>query len=301
MNIQLITIFALQIFISLITSILYLILYYSKKEQLNYIFSYNSEFSKEPKSINLFIKLGGTWILIFTNFVPISLLVTLETVKFIQAMSMSWDIDMFDKERDIGMKVQTSTINEELGQVKFIFSDKTGTLTKNYMQFKCLSIGDKIYGDMENNNNDNKNPILKDNYGDITNCKFYDINNEFNIDLNQNLELINHFMLCLCLCNSVLIDNKKYDKDKIIEYQASSPDEKALIYFARSQGYIFLNRTIKNEIILEIKGEKKTYEILNELEYSSERKRMSIICKDPETNKIILYSKGADSMIESLL
>ena len=198
-------------------------------------------------------------------------------------------------------KEQTSTINEELGQVKFIFSDKTGTLTKNYMQFKCLSIGDKIYGDMENNNNDNKNPILKDNYGDITNCKFYDINNEFNIDLNQNLELINHFMLCLCLCNSVLIDNKKYDKDKIIEYQASSPDEKALIYFARSQGYIFLNRTIKNEIILEIKGEKKTYEILNELEYSSERKRMSIICKDPETNKIILYSKGADSMIESLL
>ena len=301
MNIQLITIFALQIFISLITSILYLILYYSKKEQLYYIFSYNSEFSKEPKSINLFIKLGGTWILIFTNFVPISLLVTLETVKFIQAMFMSWDIDMFDKERDIGMKVQTSTINEELGQVKFIFSDKTGTLTKNYMQFKCLSIGDKIYGDMENNNNDNKNPILKDNYGDITNCKFYDINNEFNVDLNQNLELINHFMLCLCLCNSVLIDNKKYEKDKIIEYQASSPDEKALIYFARSQGYIFLNRTIKNEIILEIKGKKKTYEILNELEYSSERKRMSIICKDPETNKIILYSKGADSMIESLL
>ena len=257
MNIQLITIFALQIFISLITSILYLILYYSKKEQLNYIFSYNNEYSKEPKSFNLFIKLGGTWILIFTNFVPISLLVTLETVKFIQAMFMSWDIDMFDKERDIGMKVQTSTINEELGQVKFIFSYKTGTLTKNYMQFKCLSIGDKIYGDMENNNNDNKNPILKDNYGDITNCKFYDINNEFNVDLNQNLELINHFMLCLCLCNSVLIDNKKYEKDKIIEYQASSPDEKALIYFARSQGYIFLNRTIKNEIILEIKGKKK--------------------------------------------
>jgi len=60
----------------------------------------------------------GTWILIFTNFVPISLLVTMEMVKYIQGMFISWDINLYDKESKNFVKVQSSTLNEELGQVK---------------------------------------------------------------------------------------------------------------------------------------------------------------------------------------
>ena len=62
--------------------------------------------------MELFAKMMGTWIVINTNFVPISLLVTMETIKFFQAMFMEWDIDMFDKETSIGCKVQSSTLNE---------------------------------------------------------------------------------------------------------------------------------------------------------------------------------------------
>lgn len=61
----------------------------------------------------------GTWILIFTNLVPISLLVTLEMVKYIQGIFISWDYKLYSNEDlDSGCKVQTSTLNEELGQVK---------------------------------------------------------------------------------------------------------------------------------------------------------------------------------------
>lgn len=62
----------------------------------------------------------GTWILIFTNFVPISLLLTMEMVKYIQGMFIGWDINIFCKETNTPAHVQTSTLNEELGQIQVI-------------------------------------------------------------------------------------------------------------------------------------------------------------------------------------
>lgn len=88
----------------------------------------------------------GTWILLFTNMVPISLLVTLEIVKFWQARYICWDADIYSVEKDMPTKVQSSNLNEELGQIQYIFSDKTGTLTCNVMDFRKMSAGDTSYG-----------------------------------------------------------------------------------------------------------------------------------------------------------
>jgi len=88
----------------------------------------------------------GTWILLFTNMVPISLLVTLELVKYWQANFIMWDYTIYDEEKDMETLVQSSNLNEELGQISYVFSDKTGTLTCNVMEFKKFSAGMKTYG-----------------------------------------------------------------------------------------------------------------------------------------------------------
>jgi phospholipid-transporting ATPase len=81
--------------------------------------------------------------------IPISLIVSLEFVKLFQAYFIEKDINLYVGERDKWAKVSTSSINEELGQVEYIFSDKTGTLTCNQMEFKYCIIGNTLYGDVE--------------------------------------------------------------------------------------------------------------------------------------------------------
>ena len=106
------------------------------------------------------------------NFVSISLLVSLEMVKFAQAIFMEYDWMMHDPYKDLPAKVQSSNLNEELGMVNYIFSDKTGTLTQNIMEFKKFSAGMKSYGDQ---NRDSSSLASGVEYAKgVTNVNFYD-------------------------------------------------------------------------------------------------------------------------------
>ena len=77
---------------------------------------------------------------------PISLIVTLEITKVIQSYFIMSDGKIYSAERDRAAKVSSSSIIEELGQVNYIFSDKTGTLTRNVMEFKLMYVGGVLYG-----------------------------------------------------------------------------------------------------------------------------------------------------------
>ena len=89
----------------------------------------------------------GRWMIVLSNLVPISLLVTVEAIKFTQAYFIMWDANLLDESTGTQADVQSSNLNEQLGRVSYIFSDKTGTLTRNHMEFKKMSIGKYNYGE----------------------------------------------------------------------------------------------------------------------------------------------------------
>ncbi len=103
------------------------------------------------------------------NIVPISLMVTFEVVKFVQGYFIQWDHTIYDISKDMSTKAQSSNLNEELGTVHYIFSDKTGTLTQNIMEFKKFSVGNYAYG--ESNPKIDQEQMVKNG---ITNVNFSD-------------------------------------------------------------------------------------------------------------------------------
>ena len=88
-----------------------------------------------------------TFLILYNNVVPISLLVTIEVVKYVQAILIGEDDQMMH--HGVKAKARTSNLNEELGQISYIFTDKTGTLTENIMEFKKCSIGGTLYSNDE--------------------------------------------------------------------------------------------------------------------------------------------------------
>ena len=303
MNNQIIIVFILQFIIGIVSSLVGNIQLNSDKNYLGYIYPMDNNNKGINVSFAKFIITIGTWIILINNIVPISLLMTMEMVKYIQGIFISWDYHMYDLINHQKPKVQTSTLNEELGQVKFIFTDKTGTLTKNYMEYKAMSINGKIYG--INNNKEKKNKkIINDEFGSITNFNFtcHEFKKDFINNINKDDTQYNRiylFLLCLSLCHSVITDQNSLPK---IIYKSSSPDETAMVNCARYFGLIFSGRDIYDNIFIlqnnKITGkyEKISYKLLSCLDYSSERKRMAVIIRAPD-NKIYLFAKGADSVI----
>jgi magnesium-transporting ATPase (P-type) len=232
------------------------------------------------------------WLLAISNIVPISLLVTVEMIKFCQAIFISWDHKMYDKSNKRTAIVQSSGLNEELGQIQDIFTDKTGTLTKNVMQFRYMVIGDHIYGS-EQRISPEELKIKK-----VTNVDFHDpsLFEHWNNSSHPNSENINNFIFCLALCHSIIVEKK----DNEIVYNASSPDELALVNAAKYLGVDFAERTDDNYIIIKYLGNTFRYKLLNIFEFNSDRKRMSVVIQD-ENNIIKLICKGADSVIKKRL
>nr|CAD7426833.1 unnamed protein product [Timema monikensis] len=214
-----------------------------------------------------------TFIILYNNLIPISLQVSLEVVRFAQANFINMDTDMYHEESDTPAVARTSNLNEELGQVKYIFSDKTGTLTRNVMDFKKCSIAENIYTLAET---PQETQLVK--------------------DLQSGHPASHHireFLVLLSVCHTV-IPEKSHINDEI-QYHAASPDEQALVRGACGFGYIFDTRTPQH-VEINALGTRERYEILNVLEFTSTRKRMSVIARVPG-GQIKLYCKGADTVI----
>ncbi len=270
-------------------------------------------------------------VILFQNLVPISLYISLEIIRSLQAFFIYSDVLMYYGKLDYPCTPKSWNISDDLGQIEYIFSDKTGTLTQNVMEFKKCTINGVTYGEayteaqagMQKRQGINvdeqsakihqeiardrlrmladlrkihNNPYLRDEDLTFVAPLFVaDLNGQRGEEQKQANE---HFMIALALCHTVITERTAGDPPKI-EFKAQSPDEAALVATARDCGFTVLGRS-DDDIHLNIMGEDRTYQVLNTLEFNSTRKRMSAIVRMPD-GRIKLFCKGADSMIYSRL
>uniref|UniRef100_A0A2I3FZQ8 Phospholipid-transporting ATPase n=1 Tax=Nomascus leucogenys TaxID=61853 RepID=A0A2I3FZQ8_NOMLE len=238
-----------------------------------------------------------SYIIILNTVVPISLYVSVEVIRLGHSYFINWDRKMYYSRKAIPAEARTTTLNEELGQIEYIFSDKTGTLTQNIMTFKRCSINGRIYGEVHDDL-DQKTEITQEKEPVDFSVKsqadrelqFFDHNLMESIKMGD--PKVHEFLRLLALCHTVMSEENSAGE---LIYQVQSPDEGALVTAARNLGFIFKSRTPETITIEEL-GTLVTYQLLAFLDFNNTRKRMSVIVRNPE-GQIKLYSKGADTIL----
>ncbi|XP_051666757.1 phospholipid-transporting ATPase IK [Manacus candei] len=220
--------------------------------------------------------------------IPMSMYITLEFIYLVNSFFINWDLEMYYAVKDIPAKARSTSLNDQLGQIEYIFSDKTGTLTQNIMTFKKCCVNGTIYG--PGTGHENKQPPGSG--------SAWDHHGEQKVDVmlleaaqRDSDPVLREFLRLLALCHTVMVE----ERGGQLVYQAASPDEEALVLAARSLGYVFLARTQDTITISEL-GRTRTYQVLAMLDFNSDRKRMSVLVRDPQ-GSIRLYTKGADTVV----
>ncbi|KAJ7080403.1 hypothetical protein B0H15DRAFT_1025227 [Mycena belliarum] len=306
---------------------------------------YGDNTSQDNPSFNGLV----TWafaLITFQNIVPISLYISIEFVRTCQALFIYFDYEIYYQKTGQATLARSWNLSDDLGQIEYVFSDKTGTLTQNSMVFRECSIGGRVYSGDPQPDDDfpAAKPIAeaRPSSGDSSTAagstdrtppsdptpakqprrKFVDAALTADlaaaVDAGPNTADAGHaralhgFLSVLALCHTVLAAPPEV-AGGVPVYKAQSPDEAALVQAAADVGYVFLGR--EREVMLlqtpfGAPGAVERYELLNILEFTSARKRMSVILRklgDESGNKegveggrdgpLFLLSKGADNVI----
>ncbi|XP_022536840.2 phospholipid-transporting ATPase ID [Astyanax mexicanus] len=238
-----------------------------------------------------------SYVIILNTVVPISLYVSVEILRLGNSYYIDWDRKMYHTKSDTPAQARTTTLNEELGQIKYIFSDKTGTLTQNIMTFNRCSINGKSYGEVVDFTGQRieiteKTEKVDFSWNSLADPKFSFHDHALVEAVKQGSTEVHAFFRLLALCHTVMPEEKTVGN---LYYQAQSPDEGALVTAARNFGFVFRSRTPETISVVEM-GTNTTYELLAVLDFNNVRKRMSVIVRSQE-GRLTLYCKGADTII----
>ncbi|CAN1174451.1 Phospholipid-transporting ATPase 1 [Linum perenne] len=244
-------------------------------------------------------------VIVFQVMIPISLYISMELVRVGQAYFMIRDTHMFDEATNSRFQCRALNINEDLGQIKYVFSDKTGTLTENKMEFMCASIGGVDYSGAIATSEDEGYSVQVDG---VT------VRPKLRVKVDPQLlqvlrggnttdefKHIHDFFLALAACNTIvpLFVDASDTGAKLMDYQGESPDEQALAYAAAAYGFMLIERT-SGHIIIDVLGERQRFNVLGLHEFDSDRKRMSVILGFPD-NSVKIFVKGADTSMLAVI
>ncbi|KAG8004504.1 putative phospholipid-transporting ATPase IH [Nibea albiflora] len=213
------------------------------------------------------------FMVLFNYIIPVSMYVTVEMQKFLGSYFIMWDDEMFDEELGERAVVNTSDLNEELGQVEYVFTDKTGTLTENNMEFIECCVDGHVY------------------------VPHVILNGQEHEEL---------FFRALCLCHTVQVKEEEtvdgikqgiHQGKSTSFYISSSPDEVALVEGMKRLGFTYLRLKDSHMEILNREDEIERFELLEVLTFDSVRRRMSVIVRSSTAGQLYLFCKGADSSI----
>ena len=239
---------------------------YDNESDFPYVWPENGDYSNQsilPKWLENWI----IFFILFSNFIPISLYVTIEMVNLGQGYFIAKDVEMYEESLNMPCAVRSSNLCQELGLVSNIFSDKTGTLTRNEMKFVKFIVEGQIH-DCEPDS-----ALLADLKAQpsVTHSVLY------------------HFLLCLTTCHTVI-------REKSGTYRAESPDELALVEGANLFECGLVERGTTS-MVADMLGRRQNYDVLAVNQFNSDRKRMSILIKDSTTGQYVLMCKGADNIM----
>ena len=210
------------------------------------------------------------YLLLMSYMIPLSMKVTLDFTKMYYAKLVDWDVDMFDTEQMVGARAASSAILEDLGQIGYVLTDKTGTLTQNVMRFRKSSINGVGYGAGV--------PVADD------------------TELQKALSAAGPDDPVMTFFRSMALNHTavpQMSAENVRFYSSASPDEEALVTAAKDAGAQLL--TVTDEYMeVRVAGTQEKWDMLANLEFTSDRKRMSVIVKSASTGKIMLHMKGAD-------
>ncbi|KAM7268040.1 hypothetical protein ACFE04_010206 [Oxalis oulophora] len=286
----------------------------NREKLVDIVFYHKKDFSK-PKVDNhnyygLALEIFFTFlmaVIVFQIMIPISLYISVELVRVGQAFFMTQDMQMYDEASDASFQCRALNINEDLGQVKYVFSDKTGTLTENKMEFQCASVWGVDYSNQRAGSSNELDGYFVQEYGQVFRPKMKVATDPELLQLlksqidTEERNRVRDFFTALAACNTIvpIVLDTSDPNEKLIDYQGESPDEQALVYAAAAYGFMLIERT-SGHIVVNVQGETLRLNVLGLHEFDSDRKRMSVILGFPDKN-VRVFVKGADTAMFNVI
>lgn len=221
------------------------------------------------------------FIIIFSYVIPISLKFMLTTARFIYVWLLKKDPSLHT------VKVMTNTLQEELARISFFLTDKTGTLTKNEMLMRKLHIGTVCYS-AENSEEIVRSVQKVLDKRNSTKKLFWRKSKSIDSKIFELLE-------ALSVCHNV----NPIESDGGLAYQASSPDEIAMVNYAGEIGLKLVKRDSYRIVIEDLRGTETEYRILYTFPFNSDTKRMGIILQ--KDDEYMFFEKGADTVMKNIV